>query len=88
MRKVLLTVADARKTAGSWLAEHNRTVRAPDWWDDFSKVDGLFWDATRHEAVIDKGHVEDGKKNKIRGQAVSPHHPIGAQEPGRQDRQG
>ncbi|WP_406318305.1 hypothetical protein OHA77_13065 [Streptosporangium sp. NBC_01639] len=63
---VRLTTADARKAAASWVAKHNRTIKDRDWWGDFSKVDDLFWDGTRHEAVLDKGHVEDGDKSKLR----------------------
>jgi hypothetical protein len=63
---VRLTVADAKKAAASWMARHNRTIKDHDWWDDPSKRDELFADGTRHEVVIDQGHVEDGDKSKIR----------------------
>ncbi|WP_433248846.1 hypothetical protein ACQPYK_01265 [Streptosporangium sp. CA-135522] len=64
--RVRLTVSDAKKAAASWVAEHNRTIKDRDWWDDSSKRDELFWDGTRHEVVIDQGHVEDGEKDKAR----------------------
>ncbi|MFF5209176.1 hypothetical protein [Streptosporangium sp. NPDC000396] len=63
---IRLTIPDAKKAAASWVAEHNRTIKDRDWWDDSSKRDELFWDGTRHEVVIDQGHVEDGDKSKIR----------------------
>ncbi|MDP9862116.1 MULTISPECIES: hypothetical protein [Streptosporangium] len=63
---IRLTVSDAKKAAASWVAEHNRTVRDRDWWDDASKRDELFWEGTRHEVVIDQGHVKDGDKDKFR----------------------
>ncbi len=61
-----LTIADAKRAAADWLAKHNRTVRNRAWWDDPAAIDELFWDGTRHEAVIDRGAVEDGDKRKIR----------------------
>ncbi|MEV6861360.1 hypothetical protein AB0M44_10195 [Streptosporangium subroseum] len=63
---IRLTVADAKKAAASWLVRHNRTIKDRGWWDDSSKRDELFADGTRHEVVIDQGHVEDGDKSKIR----------------------
>ncbi|MEV0423924.1 hypothetical protein [Streptosporangium canum] len=63
---IRLTVPAAKKAAASWVAQHNRTVKDRDWWDDPAKRDELFWDGTRHEVVLDQGHVEDGDKGKIR----------------------
>ncbi|TDC88760.1 hypothetical protein E1292_45235 [Nonomuraea deserti] len=61
-----LTIADAKRGAANWLAEHNRTVKDRDWWDDPSAIDKLFWDGTRHEAVIDRWAVKDGDRRKER----------------------
>ncbi|GAA2789215.1 hypothetical protein [Nonomuraea dietziae] len=61
-----LTVQQARQAAAGWLAEHNKTVKDRDWWDDDDKRDTLFADGMRHEIVLDKGHVEDGQKNRAR----------------------
>ncbi|SDI42335.1 hypothetical protein SAMN05421505_15026 [Sinosporangium album] len=61
-----LTVADAAKAAESWITTHNTTIKDRDWWDDPALIDELFWAATRHEAILDRGHVEDGKKHKAR----------------------
>ncbi|WP_371786382.1 hypothetical protein [Streptosporangium subroseum] len=63
---IRLTIADAKKEAASWFARHNRTIKDRDWWDDPSTRDELFTEGTRHEVVIDQGHVEDGDKGRIR----------------------
>ncbi|MFG3436244.1 hypothetical protein ACGF0J_03275 [Nonomuraea sp. NPDC047897] len=63
---IRLTVADARKEAAAWVARHNELIKDPDWWDEQARADTLFAEGTRHEVVIDRGHVSDGKKGRAR----------------------
>lgn len=63
---VRLTVADAKKEVAAWVARHNKLIKDPDWWDEQARADTLFAEGTRHEVVIDRGHVRDGRKGRAR----------------------
>ncbi|MBB6351084.1 hypothetical protein ACWGH8_03975 [Nonomuraea muscovyensis] len=63
---IRLTLADARKEAASWVTRHNKLIKDRKWWDEQARADTLFAEGTRHEVVIDRGHVSDGKKDRAR----------------------